>query len=125
MRHRATATITWDFDVTASRPNGSLSPKDIQEIAERHLGQIPALDGINDLRLVVRVDKLKEKVEKVRVGEFKIEDVIPFIVKEEVKKDYVVEGIAHAVKMNSHRYFIFRECMDCICCGLKGTRMFL
>lgn len=125
MRYRAIATITWDFDVNPTRPSGNLSPKEIQEIAESHLGQVPTLDGASDLRMVVRVDKLKEKVEKVRVGEFKIEEVMPFITKDDSKREYVCNGISHLVKMNSHRYFIFRECMNCVCCGLQGTKMFL
>lgn len=119
MRWRAIATITWDFD----SPNRST--KEIQEIADKHLGQIPALDGMSDLRMIVRIDKLKEKVEKVRVGEFKIEEVMPFISKDDFKKEYFCNGISHLVKMNSHRYFIFRECMNCVCCGLPGTKMFL
>lgn len=119
MRYRAIATITWDFDTTVR------SPKDVQDLAEKHLEQIPTLDGAGDLRMVIRVDKLKEKVEKVRVGEFKIDEIMPFITKDDVKKDYDCNGIVHSVKMNSHRYFVFRECMNCVCCGLKGTKMFL
>jgi 5-methylcytosine-specific restriction endonuclease McrA len=118
MRYRATATISWDFDT-------QLSHNEAQELANRHLGEFPNQDGINDLRLVVRLDKLKEKVEKVKLGEFPIEDVIPFISKEDSKREYEYEGVKHSVKMNSHRYFIFRECMNCVACGLLGTRMFL
>jgi hypothetical protein len=118
MRYRATATISWDFDT-------QLPHNEAQEFANKHLGEFPNQDGLNDLRLVVRLDKLKEKVEKVRLGEFTIEEVIPFITKEDSKREYEYEGAKHAVRMNSHRYFIFRECMTCVSCGLPGTRMFL
>lgn len=124
MKYRAIATITWDFDVSP-RSSGSLSPQDIQEAAQQHLGQIPVQDGMNDLRLVLKIDKIRQKIEKVRVGEFKIEDVIPFITKDETKRDYTCDGVTHSVKMNSPRYFIFRECMNCVCCGLQGTKVFL
>lgn len=118
MRYRATATIVWDFDT-------QLPHNEALELANKHLGEFPNQDGLNDLRLVVRLDKLKEKVEKVKLGEFKIEDVIPHITKEDVKREYEYNGVKHAVRMNSHRYFIFRECMTCVACGLPGTRMFL
>ena len=124
MKYRAVATITWDFDVSP-RSSGALSPKEIQEAAQQHLGQIPIQDGISDLRLILKIDKIRQKIEKVRVGEFKIEEVIPFITKEETKRDYTCDGVVHSVKMNSPRYFIFRECMNCVCCGLQSTKVFL
>lgn len=117
MRYRATATVVWDFDT-------QLSLNDAQELANKHLGEFPTQDGINDLRLVVRLDKLKDKVEKVRLGEFTIEEVMPFIAKEGTHT-FEYAGVKYVVKMNSHRYFIFRECMSCVACGLPGTRIFL
>jgi hypothetical protein len=95
------------------------------ELAHQHLGELPNKDGMSDLRLIVRLDRLKDKVQKVRLGEFTPDDVIPFLTKEETKKEYDVNGIKYAVKMNSHRYFLFRESMECVACGLVGTKMFL
>ena len=118
MRFRATATIVWDFDT-------HLSQNEALELANKHLGDLPTQDGLSDLRLVVRIDKLKEKVEKVKLGEFQIDEVMPFITKDDGKREYEYEGAKYSVKMNSHRYFIFRECMSCVACGLLGTKMFL
>jgi hypothetical protein len=118
MKYRAIATVSWDFDT-------QLSQKEALEFADNHLGGFLKQDEFNDLRLVVRLDKLKEKVEKVKIGEFKIEDVIPFLTKEDEKREYFCDGVQYAVKMNSHRYFTFRECLKCVACGLPGTRVFL
>lgn len=118
MRYRATAQIIWDFDTTL--------PKDqAVEVARQHLGELPNKDGMSDLRLIIRLDRLKDKVQKVRLGEFTPDDVIPYLTKEETKREYDVNGIKYAVKMNSHRYFLFRESMKCVACGLQGTKMFL
>lgn len=117
-RYRATAQIIWDFDTT-------LSKEKAVELAHQHLGELPNKDGMSDLRLIVRLDRLKDKIQKVRLGEFTPDDVIPFLTKEETKREYEVNGIKYAVKMNSHRYFLFRECMKCVACGLIGTKMFL
>jgi 5-methylcytosine-specific restriction endonuclease McrA len=105
MRFRAVATITWDFD--------TLTASEAKELANKQLGEFPGPQGANDARLVIRLDQLKEKIEKVNLGEFKIEEVMPFVSKDNGKR------------MDSHRYFIFRECMFCVACGLKGTRIFL
>jgi len=117
-RFRATANIIWDFDTTLSKDQAV-------ELARQHLGDLPNKDGMSDLRLIIRLDKLKDKVQKVKLGEFSPDDVIPFLTKEETKKEYDVNGIKYSVKMNSHRYFLFRESMRCVACGLLGTRMLL
>lgn len=118
MRFKATATVCWNFDT-------QLSQNEALELANKYLGDLPTQDGISDLKFVVRVDKLKEKVEKIKLGEFQIDEVMPFINKDDGKKEYEYEGTKYLVKMNSHRYFIFRECMSCVACGLPGTKMFL
>lgn len=117
-RYRATAQIIWDFDT-------QLSKEQATALAQQHLENIPNKDGISDLRLVIKLDRLKEKVQKVRLGEFSLDDVIPYLTKEETKKEYDINGIKYAVKMNSHRYFLFRESIKCVACGLIGTKMFL
>jgi hypothetical protein len=118
MRYRATAQIIWDFDT-------NLTKEQAVELAHQHLGDLPNKDGMSDLRLIIKLDRLKDKIQKVRLGEFSPDDVIPFLTKEETKKEYDVNGIKYAVKMNSHRYFLFRESIKCVACGLVGTKVFL
>ena len=116
MKYRSTVTLTWDFD-------SDLSSEEALVFAKRQIESVA--QGITNARTGVRVDRLKEKVHKVRLGEFKPEDVIPYITKDETKREYEYEGVTHAVKMNSHRYFLFRECMKCVSCDLPGTKMLL
>jgi len=78
-----------------------------------------------NFRLLKRLDHLKEKPKKIRLGEFKPEEVIPYITREDEKRDYFIDGKKYAVRMNSHRYFIFRESLTCAACGLVGTKMVL
>lgn len=115
-KFRATSTVTWDFD-------SDLPPDEALEVAKRQIEAVS--QGITGARTGVRIDRLKEKVQKVRLGEFRPDEVIPFITKEDVKRDYTYDGQTHAVKMNSQRYFLFRECMHCVSCDLPGTRMLL
>lgn len=117
MRFRATGNIIWEFECE--------SQIQAQELANKHLGDIPVLDGQNDLRLIVKLDKIKEKAEKIKLAEFKIEEVLPFVSKNEAKKEFEYNGITYFVRMNSQRYFLFRACSKCVACGLKGTKMLL
>lgn len=117
MRFRATSTIVWDFDCS--------SQKEAQELANKHLGSIPNQDGLDDLRILTSLDKLRDKVEKIKLGEFKIEDVLPFVSKTDLKKEYEYNGVKHEVKMNSPKYFTFKQCLSCVSCGLKSTHVFL
>jgi 5-methylcytosine-specific restriction endonuclease McrA len=117
-KYRATATVVWDFD-------SELPQEQALEHAKAQIEGLPPQQGMADLRTAVRLDKLKEKVQKVKLGEFEIADVMPYITKDDSKREYEYDGVKHAVKMNSHRYFLFRECMKCVACGLKGTKMLL
>jgi hypothetical protein len=64
----------------------------------------------------------------IRLGEFKIEDVMPFIENSfefDPKREYEVNGVKYLVKMNSQRYFTFQKSMNCVSCGIAGTKFFL
>ena len=115
MRYRANVTLSWDFD-------SDLPIEEAVELAKHYLDPLPQTEG---LKSTIRLDKLKEKVQKVRIGEFPLDAVMPYVTRDEGKREYEVDGVKYAVKMNSHRYFLFRECCKCVACGLRGTRIFL
>jgi len=60
------------------------------------------------------------------LGEFRPEDVLPYITRSRERREYTGgDGRVWSVKMCSHRYFTFRESISCVVCGLKGTLMSL
>ena len=59
------------------------------------------------------------------LGEFGIDDVLPYITTSSTYKEYKINGVSHMVKMNSHRYFVFQKSLECAACGLKGTKFLL
>lgn len=61
--------------------------------------------------------------ERIKICEFPIDLVLNSVFSP--KKVFEHEGKKYVVKMNSQRYFMFRENLNCVCCSLKGTRMFL
>lgn len=116
-RYRVVVTFSWEVESDQAQ----------DKIMEEALKLLPLhkKEEFANCRLLSRLDKLKDKPKKLRLGELKPEDVIPFITKEETKRDYVIEGVTYAVRMNSHRYFIFRESLECAACGLVGCKMLL
>jgi len=115
-RYRVVITASWEVE----------SEQAGEQILRAAVEQV-GFDGQErkNFRLLKRLDRLKEKPKKIRLGEFKPEEVIPFITKEDDRRNYCINGTVYAVRMNSHRYFIFRESLTCAACGLVGTKMLL
>ena len=62
---------------------------------------------------------------KIQLGEFSPDEVLPFITREKTIREYRVNGKTYLVRMNSQRYFVFRESLQCVVCGLVGSKMIL
>ena len=107
MKFRATATIVWDFET-------DLPYEQAVEFAKRHLNEIPSHDNMKDVRLLIQLDKLRNKVEKIRLAEFQFDEVFPYFSDESNKKEYLVNGISYVIKMNSDRYFLFQKQRSCV-----------
>lgn len=118
MKFRATCNLMFDFET-------DLPYNQAVELARNHLDNIKIGDGIDDLRLVLQVDRLRNKIEKIKIGEFSIDDVFPYISNDETKKEFSVGNEKYIVKMNSDRYFLFKNNTSCVACGLIGTRLLL
>jgi 5-methylcytosine-specific restriction endonuclease McrA len=97
------------------------SPANVDETVSFELGRLASMGctcvGHN-------VTKIKEKPQKKRLGEFTLDDVIPYIATCS-QRNYVANGHTYTVRMNSQRYFVFRDSPSCVACGLTGTKMIL
>lgn len=98
--------------------------KDAHSTAVEHLNNMVCQHAIQP-KITVRTDRLTDKNSKVVLGEFLPDDVLPFITNDDTKREYVIDGIKHEVRMNSHRYFIFKASPCCAACGVVGTKMLL
>jgi len=116
MRFRVTASAVWDIE---TEDNHKEAAQKVHADFLALLGQLPIV------RHSVRLERLRDRRCPVRLGEFTPADVLPFIIKDEGRKDYQVGDKTYSVRMNSHRYFIFRESLKCAACGLEGSKMIL
>jgi 5-methylcytosine-specific restriction endonuclease McrA len=59
------------------------------------------------------------------LAKFTPEEILSRISKSDERFDCQVGDKVYQVRMNSHRYFIFRESLKCVSCGIEGTQMIL
>lgn len=115
-RYRVTVTMVYDVET------------DMEHVDASRTVEADLITCLADKALVrrqVRLERLRERRCNIHLGEFSPEDVLPYICKEEVKRDYIIGTKTYTVRMNSQRYFIFRESLKCVACGLEGTKMIL
>jgi hypothetical protein len=105
---------------------------DLETEKEHSLAQVEAEEYLNKLtadvvlvRKQVRIEKLKQPKHRVRLAEFNVDEVLPFISREDKKREYKVDDKTYEVRMDSSRYFVFRENLRCSACGLEGTKFCL
>jgi hypothetical protein len=118
MKYRATCTIIFNFE-------SNLPYEKSMELAKKYLEEIPIKEGVEDIRTIFSLDKMKEKVEKINLGEFLFEEVMPYITHDPIKREYKNNNDIYQVKMNTDRYHVFRDNIACVSCGLKATKILL
>jgi 5-methylcytosine-specific restriction endonuclease McrA len=119
---RCIATLTWHFE-------SSLPPDECLKYAKDQLDKIldthPQGEDFEDFNAQVDIVRMKDRIRLVHIGEFTLEDVFSHITSTDTKREYVVKDKSYFVRMNSDRYFVFRDNPNCVACGLRGTRMML
>ena len=115
-------TLTWKFEKDAT-------PEECLAYAKEQINSIldsePAGEDFDGFTVQVDLARMKDRKRLVHLGEFSLEDVLPHLTEEESKKEYVVDGNSHLVRMNSDRYFVFKNNNFCVSCELEGNKMIL
>ena len=115
-RYKATAVVQWEFELGEDEQNPFKFAHD--EISKMLSGDVSVR--------IAKVDKCKKRGRShIILGEFAPEDVLPYITSSDEKREYRVGKKQFLVRMNSHRYFVFRSSRKCVSCGLEGTKMLL
>lgn len=120
-KFKVTATVQWVVDLpTACKKEierEEIAFSDLQQILGENVGRFTFLQ-------IDKLDQMKDRKGRRVLGEFSIDDVLPFVGKVD-RKTYTIDNKEYTVKMNSHRYFIFRASKKCVSCGLVGSVMLL
>jgi len=100
-----------------------VSKNELKSLIEAKIAQLIKEQQAFDESLNLNIDILNEKVHRIRIGEFSVDEILKDL--SEPKKIFEHSDKKYSVRMNSHRYFMFKENLFCVCCGIKGTKMFL
>jgi len=117
--YKAVGILTWEIDL----PEG-ISHEDAVERAKEFFDEIVVrTPGVSQ---AIRIDKIKrQRAKVVRLGSFDPKTILSMITASPDKKEIVVDEETHMVRFNSPRYFVFRNNLCCVSCGLEGTTMLL
>ena len=112
-----TAVIEWELDVDLFHPD-----QDAIKIATEQLSDLlPSSFTIKNLKVSYK----GQRQNRIILGVFTPEEVLPFITTESTKKKYDCGNKSYFVKVNSHRYLNFKKSRHCIACGLEGNKFVL
>jgi len=102
--------------------NTDLSENSINLLIKNIEARLSSNKSLFEINSTLDFEALNPK-SRVRVFEVSVEEVLENL--SDGKRSFVFEDKSYLVKMNAQRYFMFKENRRCVCCGLKGTRMFL
>ena len=121
-RFKVISTITWQFESDESYEDALQHAKEKLDLV---LDSCPQGEEFAGFSAHMNIVRLKDKKKLVKIEEYGLEDVLPFISKSDDKKEYTVDGVTYKVRMDSDRYFVFLKDIRCVACGLEGQSMML
>jgi 5-methylcytosine-specific restriction endonuclease McrA len=112
---RVIASIAWEIDIPEDG--------DLKRAAKEYLLNIlPAEFEIH----VAKTNLHRQKKSHLQqLGAFSLDEVFAKLTTCENRVPFVVEDKTHLVRMNSHRYFVFKHNPSCVACGLVGSKFIL
>lgn len=120
--YKAICTVTFKFESDASHEDCLLYAK---EQIERILDCDPYGEEFDGFSVQVDIAPMKERKKLVHIASYSVDEILSHVADTEEKHEYVVDGQSYHVRMNSDRYFVFRDSRVCVSCGLVGTQMIL
>jgi 5-methylcytosine-specific restriction endonuclease McrA len=120
--YKVISTITWKFESSHNHSESlDIAKEKLEEILDTH----PHGDDFDNFSVQVDLAKMKDRNKLIHLGMFDPEEVFPYVVEEDVKKEYIINGKSYLVRMNSDRYHVFKKNRKCVSCGLSGDIMAL
>lgn len=120
--YKTIVTLTWKFESEEEHEKCvEYAKKQLEEILELN----PQGEDFDGFGVQVDLARMKDKKHLIHLGEFDLDEVMPYITKNESKRNYYVGGNTYSVRMNSDRYFVFKNNPNCVSCGLNGSKMVL
>jgi 5-methylcytosine-specific restriction endonuclease McrA len=111
---RVVASVSWELDVPADG--------NVAKAAREYLANLlPAGFDVFISKTSIR----NRKPHLQRLGEFTLDEVFAKLTTAEDRIEFKIGEASHLVRMNSHRYFVFKQNPSCVSCGLEGKKFLL
>jgi len=101
--------------------NTDLTKESIESYIRKTEKRLLSSNKLYELSFKLDIEELDTG--RIKVFELPVHEVLDNL--SSGKKVFRFRDKEYLVKMNSQRYFMFKENLCCVCCGLKGSRMFL
>lgn len=121
-QYKAIVTLSWQIDTDDDQ---SQCLENARKQLERILDSNPQGSDFEGFTVQIDLARMRDRKKLIHLGEFSLDEVMPFITEHESKKDFIIDGKIYSVRMNSDRYFVFRDNPTCVACGLTGTKIIL
>ena len=121
-QYKIIATLTWKFDKDDP-------PEQCLECAKQQLDTIldlqPTGADFDGFTIQVDLARMKDRKRLIHLGEFSLDDVLSYLTEDDYKREYKVDDVSYMIRMNSDRYFVFKNNNRCVSCNIEGTKMIL
>lgn len=111
--HKISAHLIWESSLEG--PNFS------EDARKQLLSFLPENITIRSLKIEPRPKKHKMKI----LGEFGLQEVFDKISQSEERIEFISKDKSFYVRMNSQRYWVFKENPKCVACGIVGEKFLL
>lgn len=111
--HKICAVVTWDCECNEYEV--------IKEARKQLESVLPPSYKVKS----IKVDPKPKKHKLEFLGEFPSSEVFDKITSDDERVEFKYKDEIYLVKMNSQRYFVFKENNKCVSCGIEGTRFIL
>lgn len=111
-------TIDYSYDLESEKDHDELLKHLEQELNE-------STKGIIVSRRQIRLKKIKEVKGKTRLLSLEPQEFLKYVDKDNKAKEFVVDGVTYNIRMDTSRYFVFKNSIECAACGIKGTKIIL
>ncbi|RDJ35062.1 MAG: hypothetical protein DWQ19_09510 [Crenarchaeota archaeon] len=113
-KQKIKTTIQWEVDL----PEGEFN---LAKFARKKLESVFP----HDFKILKVNVPGRKKFHLETLAEFTLEDIFDRLTTEESRLPFEVDDSVYNVRMNSHRYFFFKQNHICVACGLAGEKFLL
>lgn len=120
--YKVISTITWQFE---SEGNPDESLQQARDQLDQIVNCSPQGKTYEDFNIQLDLNPMKRRNKLQHLQEFPVDEILSLVTPFDRKHKFIVNNDAYFVRLNSDRYYLFKQNTDCVVCGLKGSKMFL